>query len=336
VRKNLEVIHDDILEFQDKINGSLFLVTGGAGFLGSWFCDVLNSFDARIICVDNMISGSESNIHHLYGQENFRLIKCDVSNFATSEKIDYIIHMASIASPPLYQKHPIETLNANILGTKNMLELAKRNCVKAFLFTSTSEVYGDAKVIPTPESYGGKVNIFGPRSVYDEGKRAAELYCYSYHKMLHVPTRIARIFNTYGPRLDVNLNTQYGRVVIKFIYQALEHKPLTVYGDGTQTRSFCYITDQIEGLLKLTLMPELDGKVVNIGNDEEITILDLAKLVLKLTNSKSEIVFEPLPENDPKRRKPNIDRAESSLSWKPKIDLKAGLQKTIKWITSRN
>ncbi|UCH03254.1 MAG: SDR family oxidoreductase [Candidatus Bathyarchaeota archaeon] len=336
IRKDLDIIRDNLLEFKDKIRGSLFLVTGGAGFLGSWICDVLNSFDANIICVDNMISGSESNISHLYGQENFSIIKNDVSNLTISENVDYVIHMACIASPPMYQKHPIETLNANILGTKNMLDFAKRIKVKTFLFASTSEVYGDAKIIPTPESYCGNVNLFGPRSVYDEGKRAAELYCYSYHKQFHLPIRIARIFNTYGPRLDAKLNTQYGRVVTKFIYQALKHRPLTVYGDGTQTRSFCYITDQIEGLFKLMLVPELDGKVINIGNDEEITILELAKLILKLTNSKSEISFESLPENDPKRRKPKINKAKRSLRWKPKIDLKTGLHKTIEWIMSEN
>lgn len=335
IEQEITVVKNNLSMFEDKVGGKTFLVTGGAGFLGSWFCDVLNAFGANIICVDNTSSGSEANIKQLLGTRNFTLLKKDVCNVVMDEKIDYIVHMASIASPRFYQERPIETLDANIIGIKNMLELARKNDVKGFLVTSTSEIYGDATVIPTPESYWGNVNSFGPRCMYDEGKRAAEAYCYSYVKLYGLPIRIARIFNTYGPRLDVNLSSQYGRAVASFIHQALDEKLLTVYGDGNQTRSFCYITDQMEGLFKLLLTSGLDGEVVNIGNDEETSILSLAKLIIKLTKSKSQIVFEQAQQDDPKRRRPDIGKAEKLLKWKPRISLESGLKKTVAW-TSGN
>ena len=334
------VINEDILRvcktlsnFKSKIENKRFLITGGAGFLGSWICDVLNSFNAKIICVDNFSSSSSKNINHLIGKEDFIFLEKNVLDFEIDEDIDYIIHMASIASPPLYQKHPIETLDANILGTKKMLELAKEKLAKAFLLTSTSEVYGNPpdESVPTSENYYGIVNSFGPRSMYDEGKRASEAYCYSFFKNFKLPIRIARIFNTYGPRLDVKNTSQYGRVVAKFIQQAVEGKSVTVYGDGSQTRSFCYITDQMIGLIKLLLADGLDGQVVNIGNEEEVTILDLAKKIISLTNSKSEIVFHELPPDDPRRRCPNISKAKELLGFKPQIDIEQGLMKTICW-----
>jgi len=331
IQKDILRIKEDLSEFESKICEKSFLVTGCAGFLGSWLCDVLNAFDARIICVDNLSSGSENNIHHLK-KGNFQLIKEDVSKFTINEKIDYIVHMACIAAPPLYQEHPIETLDASVLGTRNMLEVARKNNVEGFLFTSTSEIYGDAKIIPTPETYWGNVNPVGPRSVYDEGKRVAETYCISYFKKYQLPVRIARIFNTYGPKLDVKSTTQYGRVIVKFISQALNNQPVTVYGDGTQTRSFCYVTDLIEGLLKLLLKPSINGEIINLGNDEEISIFNLAKLIIELTRSSSEIVFRPLPKDDPKRRRPDINKAKKILGWKPKVNLRQGLIKTISWL----
>lgn len=331
IQRDIEIIRKNLSKFGSRIRGKTFLVTGGAGFLGSWFCDVLNNFDSRIICVDNLSSGSERNISHLK-RENFQLIKEDICKFKVDEKIDYIVHMACIASPPLYQKYPVATLDASVFGTKNMLEIAKKSSVEGFLFTSTSEVYGDAKVIPTPEDYWGNVNPIGPRSVYDEGKRVAETYCISYFRKNNLPVRIARIFNTYGPRLDVKSTSQYGRVVVKFISQALNNKPVTVYGDGSQTRSFCYVADLIEGLFRLLLTPSIDGEVINLGNTMEISILDLAKLIIKLTGSKSRIKFQPLPIDDPKRRKPDISKAESLLNWTPKTSLKQGLTKTIRWL----
>lgn len=334
IKGDIEIIKKNLLEFRDKVEEKTFLVTGGAGFLGSWFCDVLSSLDAKIICVDNMSSGSKNNVKHLLEKENFRIIEKDVCNFITNENLDYIVHMASIASPPLYQEYPIETLDSNILGIRNMLELARKNELQGFLFTSTSEVYGDASVIPSPENYWGNVNTFGPRCMYDEGKRAAEAYCYSYYQKFHLPIRIARIFNTYGPRLDIKSTSQYGRVVAKFIHQALNNRPLTVYGSGEQTRSFCYITDQMAGLFKLLLTSGLDGEVVNIGSDEETSILNLAKLIIELTDSRSNIVFETLPRNDPKRRKPDINKAEKLLKWRPEFSLKSGLKKTITWTSA--
>lgn len=335
VKRDIEEIKRSLLEFEDEIKDHTFLITGGAGFLGSWFCDVVNAFDGRIICVDDLSSGSEENIRHLLGRENFKLIREDVCEFSIDEDVDYVVHMACIASPPLYQKYPIKTLDTNVLGTRKVLEFAKRKNVKRFLFASTSEVYGDAKVIPTPEEYWGNVNPIGPRSVYDEGKRVAETYCYSYSQKFGLPIRIARIFNTYGPRLDVRLTSQYGRVVVKFITQALNNEPVTVYGDGSQTRSFCYVTDLIAGLFRLLLKAGLDGEVINIGNVEEISILDLAKLIIKLTKSQSKIVFTSLPKDDPKRRKPKINKAKEKLEWNPAISLETGIKRTIKWIENR-
>lgn len=326
IQKDLDTIRNHLPEI--IVNGKTFLVAGGAGFLGSWFCDTLNTLGARIICVDNLSSSLEKSISHLKNN-NFQFIKRDISKYRSTEKIDYIVNMACIASPPLYQKHPIETLDASVLGTRNLLEIARKNDARGFLLTSTSEIYGDATIIPTPEDYWGNVNPIGPRSIYDEGKRVAETYSLSYHQKYKLPIRIARIFNTYGPRLDTKLTSQYGRVIIKFIVQALNNEPLTVYGDGAQTRSFCYITDQIEGLFKLLLQPGIDGEVINLGNDDERTILDLAKLIIQLTKSKSKITFQPLPKDDPKRRRPDITRARKLLEWQPKVSLKEGLTKTI-------
>jgi len=330
IRKDIEATKEKLADFESKVRGKTFLVTGGAGFLGSWICDVLDALNARIICVDNMISGSEKNVE-FFKKTNFQLIKGDICEFKTGEKIDYIVHMACIASPPLYQRHPIETLDASVLGTRNMLEIARENSIQGFLLTSTSEVYGDANVIPTPEDYWGNVNPVGPRSMYDEGKRVAETYCISYFQKYHLPIRIARIFNTYGPRLDVKLTSQYGRVVVKFISQSLNNESVTVYGDGSQTRSFCYITDLIGGLLKLLLKPNIDGEIMNLGNDEEVTIMDLARLTIKLTRSKARITFQPLPKDDPKRRNPDITKAKTLLGWMPSINLEQGLAKTIAW-----
>ena len=327
---------ENVREFRAKVKGQTFLVTGGAGFIGSWLCDVLVDFGANVICVDNLSSGMDSNIDHLVGRENFRFINEDVTTVVIDDKLDYIVHMASIASPLSYLALPIETLDANVIGTKRMLELAKKNNVKGILFTSTSEVYGnpDDKNIPTPETYYGYVNSFGPRAVYDEGKRCAEAYCLAYLNKFKLPIRISRIFNTFGPRLDIKSKTQYGRVVVKFITQALSRSPITVYGDGTQTRSFCYITDQIEGLMKLLLAPNLDGQVINIGNTEEVTVLELAKRIINLTNTPSPIEFHPPQQDDPRRRRPDMTKAKKLLNFTSRINLDEGLARTIEWFRS--
>jgi len=342
IEEDIEAISRELENFREKIAEKKFLITGGAGFLGSWFCDVIIALNGKVICVDNLSSGSTKNINHLLANPNFRFVQADVIDYQPKEAIDYIVHMASIASPSMYMEHPVETLDANIIGIKKILEMAKSLCVKEFLFTSTSEVYGNPsdQFIPTPESYYGFVNSFGPRSMYDEGKRAAEAYCYSYFIQSQkegkiLPIRIARIFNTYGPKLDIEGTSLYGRALIKFIYQALNGKPVTVYGDGKQTRSFCYIADQIVGLFKLLLAPGIDGEVINIGNNTEISILDLAKLIIGISNSKSSMEFNSLPtysmKDDPRRRCPDIKKAEKLLHYQPKTDLKEGLKRTIEW-----
>jgi UDP-glucuronate decarboxylase len=332
ISDDVEKLAKELRDYRDKIKGETFLVAGGAGFIGSWFCDALYQLDANIICLDNFATGSKESIKHLLENKNFKLVNLDVCKFKTEDKIDYIVHMASIASPPIYQKHPIKTLDANLIGTRGLLELAREKGVKSFLFTSTSEVYGNVPpdTIPTPETYYGLVNSFGPRCMYDEGKRAAEAYCYSYFHEYRLPIRIARIFNTYGPRLDTN-NTGYGRVIIKFIDQALRDESLTVYGDGKQTRSFCYVTDTINGLLRLLLLDGLDGEVINIGNDKEIRIIDLAYKIKDITKSNSKIIFQPLPKDDPLRRCPDLTKARNILGYTPKVSLEEGIKKAVEW-----
>jgi len=328
-------IAEDVKEIIKNINGISFedkvvLVTGGAGFLGSWICEVLVEQDAKVICVDNLSSGMESNISHLLNRENFRFIKYDVSKplNLNEEKIDAIMHMASRASPLEFDKYPIEIIRANTLGTMNMLELA-RKCNARFLFASTSEVYGDAKVIPTPETYYGNVNPVGVRGCYDESKRCGEALCMAYLRQYDVDVRIARIFNTYGPRMRAD--GIYGRVIPRFIKQALNNEPITIFGDGKQTRSFCYVTDQIEGLLRLLWVDNAAGEIVNIGNPDEITILELAEVIKKITNSESPIEFYSPQPDDPRRRCPDISKARELLKWEPKVELEKGLTKLVGW-----
>jgi len=333
IEDDLKELNHNLSDLADKIEGRKFLVTGGAGFLGSWFCDVLDSFGADVTCVDNISSGSKKNIDHLVGKKNFHFINSGLMEFESDEKFDYIVHMASIATPPLYMKYPIETLDININGTRKLLEKARKDEVKGFLFMSTSEVYGNPPddQIPTKETFHGVVNSFGPRCMYDEGKRAAEAYCYSYYHTYKTPVRITRTFNVYGPRLDVEGTSQYGRALIKFVYQAIHGQPITIYGDGKQTRSFCYITDQIEGLFRLLLTPGIDGEVFNIGNNKETSILELAKTIVDITKSKSVINLESQPnynlKDDPRRRCPDTTKANKMFGYKPRVDLETGLKK---------
>jgi len=304
------------------------LVTGGAGFLGSHLCERLLGEGNDVVCIDNFFSGSKDNIRHLSTHPFFELIRHDVIHPLFIE-VDRIFHLACPASPIHYQDNPIKTVKTNVMGTINMLGLAKR--IKArILLASTSEVYGDAKVHPQAESYWGNVNPIGPRSCYDEGKRVAETLMMDYHRQNRVDIRIARIFNTYGPRMAVD----DGRVVSNFIVQALKGEDLTVYGDGTQTRSFCYVSDLIEALVRMMETEEVPGPV-NVGNPTEFTVLELAEKVLKLTGSKSRVAFSPLPMDDPVRRCPDISLAKSKLSWEPRVGLEEGLGKSIEYFRKR-
>ncbi|MEJ5262509.1 MAG: UDP-glucuronic acid decarboxylase family protein [Ignavibacterium sp.] len=301
------------------------VVTGGAGFLGSHLCDKLINEGFRVICIDNFITGSPDNIAHLFGNDNFIFIKHDVTNFIhVPGKVDYILHFASPASPIDYLKLPIQTLKVGSLGTHKALGLAKeKNAV--FLLASTSEVYGDPLIHPQSEDYWGNVNPVGPRGVYDEAKRFAESLTMAYHRYHGLQTRIVRIFNTYGPRMRLN----DGRVLPTFIHQALTGEPLSIFGDGSQTRSFCYVDDLIEGIYRLLLSNEV--LPVNIGNPDEITIKQFAEEVLALTGSKSKIAYHPLPEDDPKVRQPDISKAKEILGWEPKVSRTEGIKRTLEY-----
>ncbi len=307
------------------------LVTGGAGFLGSWICDVLVAQGAVVTCLDNFSSGLRSNIEHLLDRENFTLVEHDISKpIFFDERFELVMHLASRASPFEFERFPIQILKANTLGIWVALGIAKKHRAR-FLYASTSEVYGNPpdEFIPTPESYNGNVNPVGPRSCYDEAKRAGEAFVMAYRLEHGLDTRIARIFNTYGPRMRAG--DIYGRVVPRFIEQALKNNPITVFGDGSQTRSFTYVTDEVEGLLRLAGIDGIEGEVVNIGNNRETTILELAELVRKLCGSSSEIAFLPLPKDDPRRRCPEIGKAKRLLGWEPRVQLEEGLRRTIEW-----
>lgn len=301
------------------------VITGGAGFIGSHLCERLLAGGFRIICLDNFITGAKENVAHLLKNKDFELVQHNVSEYIKIGcPVDYVLHFASLASPADYLKYPIQTLKAGSLGTHNALGLAKEKKAK-FILASTSEVYGDPLAHPQPETYWGNVNPVGVRGCYDESKRFAEAMTMAYHRIHKIDTKIARIFNTYGERMRLI----DGRVVPNFICQALKGEPLTVYGKGGQTRSFCYISDLIEGIHRLmysdTNMP------VNLGNPKESTILELAQLVTKITRSGSKVVFKPLPADDPKQRRPDITKAKQCLEWGPRVCLESGLKKTIEW-----
>ena len=301
------------------------LVTGGAGFLGSHICDRLIADGFEVICVDNFLTGRRENVAHLSDSAAFTLVEHDITKPYFPEKsIDLVAHFASPASPPQYLANPIHTLKVGGLGTLHALGIAKDQAAR-FLLASTSEVYGDPEVNPQPENYRGSVSTVGPRGVYDEAKRFAEALTMAYHRDHGVDTRIARIFNTYGPRLSPG----DGRAVPNFIAQALAGDPLTVYGDGSQTRSFCYVDDMVEGLS--ALVERGDADPTNIGNPDEQTIGGLANLVIALTGSSSQVEHRPLPEDDPKVRRPDIRRAQSILGWSPEVELEDGLARTIAW-----
>lgn len=312
------------------------IVTGGAGFIGSHLCGELIKLGHEVLCIDNLITGREENIENLKANKRFFFLKKDVCSLRYDpkmpgreiwgQKIDFLFHLASPASPVDYQRLPVETLMTNSLGTKNMLDLARQRRAK-FLLASTSEVYGDPKAHPQKEDYWGNVNPLGVRACYDESKRFAEALTMVYLRKYKIDARIVRIFNTYGPKMKKN----DGRVVSNFINQALRGEPLTVYGNGLQTRSFCFVSDMIDGLLKAMFIKNTAGEVINLGNPDERKILEFAQLIKELTGSKSEIKFTNLPEDDPVRRCPDITKAKKLLNWVPKVELNEGLKETINY-----
>jgi UDP-glucuronate decarboxylase len=305
------------------------LVTGGAGFLGSHLCDRLLSEGDDVICVDNLFTGSKDNIRHLMDNDRFEFIRHDVT-FPLYLEVDQIYNLACPASPVHYQHDPVQTTKTSVHGAINMLGLAKRTGARVFQ-ASTSEVYGDPEVHPQPEGYWGRVNPIGIRSCYDEGKRCAETLFFDYYRQHRTEIKVARIFNTYGPRM----NPEDGRVVSNFIVQALKDEPITIYGNGSQTRSFCYVDDLIEGFVRLMNSdPEITGPV-NLGNPGEFTMIELANLVIEITGSKSKIIYMDLPQDDPRQRQPDISYATSALGWEPSIQLKDGLLGTIQYLASK-
>jgi UDP-glucuronate decarboxylase len=311
--------------FEDKH----ILITGAAGFLGSWLADVIVEAGGQLDCVDNLSTGKKDNLEHL--RDKLNVFFTDVEKFDPSgnTRYDYIFHFSSRASPEEYQKYPVETLEVNATGTRRMLELGKRFNATV-VYASTSEIYGDAQVIPTPETYFGNVNPIGVRSCYDEGKRYGEALCMAYFRSYNTNVRIPRIFNTYGER--IREDGIYARALPKFVKQALDDKPITIYGDGKQTRSFCYVKDTIRGILKIATKEGINGEVFNIGNRDEITILALAERIIEKTKSKSQITFLPPVEDDPRRRCPDISKIYSQLGWRPEVDLENGLGRIIQYL----
>ncbi len=302
------------------------VITGGSGFVGSYLCEKLINDGHKIIVIDNLLTGSTENINDLLDNENFSFIEHDVQDHIEIEdKVDYVLHFASAASPKAYTEHPVNTLKAGSVGTINTLGLAKKHSAE-YLLASTSEVYGDPLISPQNEEYWGNVNPNGERSMYDEAKRFAEAAVATYSRSYGLKTKIVRIFNTYGPRMQLN----DGRVVTNFIVQALRNENITIYGDGTQTRSFSYVEDTVAGIISLMNSTEYD--VFNIGNPNEMTVGQLAEKIIKLTDSTSEIKYLELPNDDPKQRKPDITKAKTKLNWEPKVNLDEGLAKTITWV----
>ena len=312
---------------RDK-NQQRALVTGGSGFLGSFLCERLLKEGYEVLCVDNFFTGTRRNTIHLMEHPMFELLRHDIT-FPLYAEVDEIYNLACPASPVHYQTDPVQTTKVNVNGSINLLGLAKRTKAR-ILQASTSEVYGNPTVDPQPETYLGEVNPIGPRACYDEGKRCAETLFFDYHRQHGVEIKVARIFNTYGPRMHPN----DGRVVSNFIMQALKNEPITIYGDGRQTRSFCYVDDMINGLIRMMKTPNDFTGPVNLGNPEERTILELAKKVLELTDSRSEIIFQPLPVDDPRQRRPDISLARKELGWSPTVPLEEGLKKTIPYFQS--
>lgn len=328
---DLETIVNDV--GSDFFRSKRILVTGGAGFLGSWICESLLHMGSEVICLDDLSTGLGSNVEYLTKNKSFHFIKSKVDeHFDIDDKYDIIIHMASRPSPDDYIKFPVETLDANSKGTNNILNLA-RKYDSLVLFASTSEVYGDPTVVPTPESYWGNVNPIGIRSCYDEGKRFSEALLMAYHREFGMDVRIVRIFNTYGPR--IRADGSYGRALPRFIMQSLKNQNITIHGDGLQTRSFCYVTDTVTGILKCLLTKDANAKPVNIGNQNEITILELAKKIAQKTGNDLPLKFIERPKDDPQRRCPDLSFTRKILDWEPAVGLEEGLDRTITWFKTK-
>jgi len=325
------IIREDIDQVNKSIDAEPFrgksvLISGGSGFLGSWICDALNQLVSRIVCVDNLSTGVFENIEHLKGIKCFEFEKADVCTYSRNPKVDIVFHLASRPSPEDYQKHPVETALANATGTDKMLDLARKNDARVF-YASSSEVYGD------PESYEGKVNPLGPRSCYEEGKRFGEALCKAYYDQYGLDVRIGRLFNSYGPRLRAE--GFYGRAVSRFFLQSLKGKGVTVFGDGSQTRSFCYVSDTVTGILRLAGKDKLAGEAVNIGSMEETRIIDLARKIIQISSSKSPMEFKPFPPGDHVRRLPEGSKAKMILEWGPSMGLEQGLDRTFRCLAAQ-
>src|SRR2546422_3541477 len=331
IKQDIEHIHKSV--DPEPFRRKRVLISGGSGFLGSWICDSLDQIVSRTVCVDNLSTGVFENIDHLKGVKGFEFEKADVCTYSRSPKVDMVFHLASRPAPEDYQKHPVETALANATGTDKMLDLARKNDARVF-YASSSEAYGDPEVFPTPESYEGKVDPLGPRSCYEEGKRFGEALCKAYHDQYGLDVRIARLFNSYGPRLRAE--GLYGRVISRFILQALRGDDITVFGDGSQTRSFSYVTDTVSASLLFMGLDRSSEKVLNIGMKEENNIRDLAERIKAIAVSDSIIRFLPLPAGDHMRRLPDTARMGRLLGWSPSIQLETGLDRTLRWFNSRN
>ena len=328
------IIREDIAQVKKSVDLEPFLrksvlISGGSGFLGSWICDALNQIVSRIVCLDNLSTGVFENIEHLKGVKGFDFEKADVCTYSKNPKADIVLHLASRPAPEDYQKHPVETALANATGTDKMLDLARKNDARVF-YASSSEAYGDPEVFPTPETYEGRVNSLGPRSCYEEGKRFGESLCKAYHDQYDLDVRIGRLFNSYGPRLRAE--GFYGRAVSRFFLQSLKGEGVTVFGDGSQTRSFCYVSDTVTGILRLAGKDKLAGEAVNIGSMEETRIIDLARKIIQISSSKSSIEFKSFPPGDHLRRLPEGSKAKRILEWGPSMGLEQGLDRTFRWV----
>ena len=325
---------DEITEIINRIDSKYYeqksiLITGGAGFLGSWICEALLALGAEVICLDNYSSGQEENIRHLLDNPKFTLMVQDVSEpFTIKKKLDYVFHLASRAGPFEFAEFPIEIIRSNTIGTMQALEIAAENNAK-FLFTSTSETYGEPAIFPTPETYRGNVNAVGPRGCYDEAKRCGEALCMAYLRQKNVDVRIARIFNTYGPR--IRADGIYGRVIPRFVDQVLNDRPITIFGDGSQTRCFCYVTDTVTGLLRLASYDGCTGEVVNIGSSHEMTILELAETIADICGKELNLEYHTMPQDDPTRRLPDTRKADKLLGWNATVPVRRGVMNLMKF-----